>query len=97
MIDFYTPLESEKKYDDKLNEPYILPRANQDVCVLKINNGNSNVEHIILGYYNITNNILIRLAFVRHISKEHPIMGTDHYYITRNNISILSVQTDFTT
>ena len=52
MIDFYTPLESEKKYDDKLNEPYILPRANQDVCVLKINNGNSNVEHIILGYYN---------------------------------------------
>lgn len=50
MIDFYTPLENEKIFDDALKEPAIIPRASQHVCVLKINDEDSE-ENLILGYY----------------------------------------------
>lgn len=50
IIDFYTPLEDERGFDIKLQEPYIIPRAQQHVCVLNIHDADSE-EHLLLGYY----------------------------------------------
>ena len=50
MIDFYTPLEYEESFDERLNEPCIIPRAAHNVCVLNINDKDSE-ENLILGYY----------------------------------------------
>ena len=50
LIDFYTPLESEKSFCDDLKEPCIIPRAQQHVCVLQISDQDSS-ENLILGYY----------------------------------------------
>lgn len=48
MIDFYTPLEHEQIFDEKLKEPAIIPRSEQHVCVLHIRD---DVEDLIVGYY----------------------------------------------
>lgn len=50
ILDFYTPLESEKIFDDELKEPAIIPRSPQNVCVLRIHDNDSE-ENLILGYY----------------------------------------------
>lgn len=50
MVDFYTPLEYEKSFDDDLKEPCIIPRASHHVCVLQIHDDDSD-ENLILGYY----------------------------------------------
>lgn len=50
MVDFYTPLENEKLYDESIDEPYIIPRASHNVCVLQIHDSDSD-ENLILGYY----------------------------------------------
>lgn len=51
LIDFYTPLANESGFDSNLQEPYITPRASQNVCVLHIHDSDSE-EDLILGYYN---------------------------------------------
>ena len=51
MIDFYTPRAYEETYDEDLHEPCVVPFAQQNVCVLKINDADSE-EYLILGYYN---------------------------------------------
>ena len=53
MIDFYTPLEYEESFDEGLQEPCIIPRARHNVCVLQINDNDSD-ENLILGYYQNT-------------------------------------------
>ena len=50
IIDFYTPLDNEESFDEALGEPCVIPRSNQHVCILRINDADS-VENIILGYY----------------------------------------------
>lgn len=50
MIDFYTPLSSEEKFDNDLKEPYIIPKALQNVCVLDIY-GKDGKDYLLLGYF----------------------------------------------
>ena len=50
MIDFYSPLADRCELDEKLKEPCIIPKFQQNVCVLKIHDKDSN-ENLILGYY----------------------------------------------
>lgn len=50
MIDFYTPLEHEKIFDDVLKEPCIIPKAAQHVLIVNIHDEDSE-ENLILGYY----------------------------------------------
>ena len=50
MIDFYTPLDADEEYDENLKEPYLIPRAQHNVCVLQIHDNDSD-ENLILGYY----------------------------------------------
>ena len=51
LIDFYTPLSDTKQIrDDKLKEPYIVPKVRNHVCVLKVHDSDSD-ENLILGYY----------------------------------------------
>ncbi len=50
IIDFYTPLAYEESFCDKLKEPCIIPKAENCVCVLQINDRDSK-ENIIIGYY----------------------------------------------
>lgn len=51
LLDFYTPSAYDNDFDDSLQEPYVIPKAEQCVCVLNIHDNDSD-EHIILGYYN---------------------------------------------
>ena len=51
LIDFYTPLAAEESFDDDLHEPYIVPKAAQNVLVINIHDADSE-ENLILGYYN---------------------------------------------
>jgi len=51
LIDFYTPLADKKGFNKKLQEPYVVPKFRQTVCVLNIHDSDSQ-EHLILGYYN---------------------------------------------
>lgn len=50
MIDFYTPLAFEQTFCDKLKEPCVIPKVEQNVCVLQIDDADSK-ENLILGYY----------------------------------------------
>ena len=50
MIDFYTPLAFEESFCDKLKEPCVIPKAQNNVCVLEVDDADSK-EHLILGYY----------------------------------------------
>lgn len=50
IIDFYTPLAHEETYCEKLNEPCIIPKAENCVCVLQTRDRDSK-ENIIIGYY----------------------------------------------
>lgn len=50
LMEFYTPLEDHMDFDDTLKEPCVIPRSPLHVCVLNINDADSE-EHIILGYY----------------------------------------------
>ena len=50
MIDFYTPLDAEQKFDDELKEPCVIPKARLHVLVSRIHDGDSR-EDLILGYY----------------------------------------------
>lgn len=50
MIDFYTPLEAEQKFDDELKEPCVIPKARLHVLVANIHDSDSR-ENLILGYY----------------------------------------------
>ena len=50
ITDFYTPVADTRDYDEKLHEPYIVPKARHSVCVLNINDKDSE-ENLILGYY----------------------------------------------
>lgn len=49
LIDLYTPLANKVMVDNN-HEKYVVPRVTQHVCVLNINDEDSQ-EHIILGYY----------------------------------------------
>ena len=53
ITDYYTPLAHEEDFDEKLHEPYVVPKAQQCVCVLKIHDKDSE-ENLILGYYHNT-------------------------------------------
>ena len=50
MIDLYTPLSFKQSYCEKLKEPCIIPKARNNVCVLQIDDADSE-ENLILGYY----------------------------------------------
>lgn len=50
MIDFYTPLDAEQKFDDELKEPCVIPKARLHVLVANIHDKDSR-ENLILGYY----------------------------------------------
>jgi len=50
MIDFFTPLEAEEKFDDELKEPCVIPKARLHVLVSRIHDGDSR-EDLILGFY----------------------------------------------
>lgn len=50
IMEFYTPLNESADYDDKLHEPYIVPRSPQHVLVINIHDADSE-ENLILGYY----------------------------------------------
>ena len=50
MIDLYTPIHSERVFDEKLKEPALIPRATNNVCVLQIHD-DVNQENLIIGYY----------------------------------------------
>lgn len=50
LIDLYTPLAHERIFDDKRKEVAIIPKAAQEVCVLRIHDEDS-VENLILGYH----------------------------------------------
>lgn len=36
--------------------------------------------------FDIQSDVFLRLAFVRRVTKEHPILGVDHYYIINNTM-----------
>lgn len=50
LIEFYTPSSASGGYDSNVHEPFIVPKAEQNVCVLKIQDSDSE-ENLILGYY----------------------------------------------
>ena len=50
IMEYYTPLNDQSGYDEKLHEPYIVPRSPQHVLVLSIHDSDSQ-EWLILGYY----------------------------------------------
>lgn len=50
LLDLYTPLGESKKFNQKLKEPYYVPRYKLHCVILNINDEDSN-EHLILGFY----------------------------------------------
>ena len=50
ILDLYTPSSAGGGYDSNVHEPFIVPKALQTVCVLKIQDSDSE-ENLILGYY----------------------------------------------
>lgn len=50
IMEYYTPLKDSSNYDEKLHEPYIVPRSTQHVLVINIHDADSD-ENLILGYY----------------------------------------------
>lgn len=50
IMEYYTPLKDDSYFDDKLHEPYIVPRSTQHVLVINIHDADSE-ENLILGYY----------------------------------------------
>lgn len=50
LIDFYTPLSYGTGYDDSLHEKYITPKFTQNVCVLNIDDNDSD-EYLLLGSF----------------------------------------------
>ena len=50
LIEFYTPSADRTSYDSKLHEPYVVPKASQNVCVIHVHDDDSD-ENLILGYY----------------------------------------------
>ena len=84
MIDFFTPLEYESDYCENLHEPYIIPKAAQHVCVLNINDADSE-ENLILGYYQNEEIVgfdpakpgNVKLAFLRETNEYWIEFGND--------------------
>ena len=50
IMEYYTPLMDSSEYDEKLHEPYVVPRSSNHVLVISIHDDDSN-ENLILGYY----------------------------------------------
>lgn len=50
IMEYYTPLKDSDDFDEKLAEPYVIPKNPQHVLVIKIHDNDSE-ENLILGYY----------------------------------------------
>lgn len=80
LIDFYTPIADKKGFNKKLQEPYIVPKFRQNVCVLNIRDADSN-EHLVLGCYNNKDIVNFNPAKPGNLKIMHPCEDGNEYWL----------------